>query len=249
MLKTKLKVEFWVKIFFTELVFLAALSGIGWIFAGSTGAEIGILAGLAFSVALGVFSERAMIRWHRAKPNCNPALSHTVQWIVFTQKLAHTPKLFLIPDPAPWALVVKSFFSQNGCLLLSQGLLNRLPENGLRDALLINLRRLSEPELPLKCACSFLLMLLLKLAPKDLVHCWLRGQKPNQINPFTILHFLLIFPFIPFFFRLSRQHYDWNGALAQIQKWQTFQPHGIYVPGAEALLWPPPSYLDLVSRL
>jgi hypothetical protein len=75
-----------------------------------------------------------------------------------------SPELYVFPDLAPQALVVKSLHGR-GAILLSEGLLGLLTESELRELLINNVMRIRSPGMVFQSVCACIAHGVLALAP------------------------------------------------------------------------------------
>lgn len=189
--------------------------------------------------------------FHRAKP-APAGMSASLDRALFERGIDRSklPVVWIFPDPAPNALVMRSLLG-TGAILLSQGLTDRLTEAELRSVLVASVHRVRDPLLSVRTLGAALAALVLRRAPeswKEALITTRNGENPSR-PPMAVLPFLT-FSFLlgmaesfqksaPIFTDLSAVDPDLVAARHKMEK--SARHWGLlWVPGAARLyLFPP----------
>lgn len=130
---------------------------------------------LVFVLVLCVFSclvvclEGLGKKFYRAKSQLPDGLYRSLEKAAGGNKSNQRPRLFVIPDPTPFAIVIKSCLGK-GTILVSQGLVVSSTEEGLREVFKVCLNRLQDVGIVWASFKTLVLLMAWRLFPRTWGH-------------------------------------------------------------------------------
>ncbi|OFZ19278.1 MAG: hypothetical protein A2X94_05865 [Bdellovibrionales bacterium GWB1_55_8] len=182
------------------------LSALGALIGGGIGALVGATVAVTGILLLGFYSEALLIRAHSATMELPLGLPKTLECACACSALP-IPRLTIFPGATPTALAIRGFRG-NGIVILSQGMVALLPEEQLRAVLKKAAKELREPGLSVRSLAAVLSLAVLRAFPDAWADVFFADQRidakaSRRLTPGMALGFLLLFPLLRTFLRLS----------------------------------------------
>jgi hypothetical protein len=176
-----------------ELTLALPLAGLGWLAAGWRGAAAAAALGTLVLLITAFRGERIVGRLHGARDALPGGLRRTLGRVLDAESGA-APRLLLVPDPSPNALVAGSL-GGGRTIFLTQGLVALLTEPELRAILTQCVRRARAPGAALRTLTAVLAYRVLSAAPREWTELALTGtSRSERLSPLRAILFCALFP-------------------------------------------------------